>query len=149
MISFEEFNTLSGEEQKSMLQSLKGEVSIKEIIETWGISRSKLYSIQNNLGITNETRKPRKPKDKKTKVISSRSPRNPRSEKNYSIHTNDDFTSSELNVESEIHKKTPNFSLALETTGPAALLVDTLQTILLSDRVAHLNLKVNIQIEQV
>ncbi|MEN6349391.1 MAG: hypothetical protein ABFD08_08385 [Syntrophomonas sp.] len=149
MISLDEFNNLPEDEKMNMLQNLKNEVGVKEIIEAWGISRSKLYSIQNKLGITSEIKKPRKPKDKKIKVTRSRSPRNPRSEMSSSINTNNEFSSGRLNVESEAQKNTPKFSMALETTGPAALLVDTLQTFLLSERVAHLNLKVNIQIEQV
>ncbi|MEQ8176024.1 MAG: hypothetical protein ABRQ26_13270 [Syntrophomonadaceae bacterium] len=147
MISFEEFTSLTAEEQKSMLQNLKNEVSIKEIIEAWGISRSKLYSMQNKLGITNEPRKPRKPKDKKTKA--TRSPRKPRSETNPSTNTNFEFTSTDFNEELDSNINAPKFSLQLETMGPAPLLVDTIQMILLSERVAHLNLKINIQIEQV
>lgn len=147
MISFEEFNSLSEEEQKSMLQNLKSEVSIKEIVEAWGISRSKLYYMQNKLGIPNEPRKPRKPKEKKAKA--ARSPRKPRSEPNPSVDANSEVTSSESDLELGSITNTPKFSLQLETTGPAGLLVDTIQMILLSDRVANLNIKINIQIEQV
>jgi len=147
MISFEEFNSLPEEEQKGVLQDLKGRVSIKEIIEAWGISQSKLYSMQNKLGITNETRNSRKPKDKKTKV--TRSPRKSRSNKSPFENINNELSSSVLNPDLNSNKNAPNFSLQLETTGSASLLVDTLQMILLSERVAYLNLKVNIQIEQV
>ncbi|MEN6390805.1 MAG: hypothetical protein ABFD04_10345 [Syntrophomonas sp.] len=50
-----------------------------------------------------------------------------------------------LNPDLDLNKNAPNFSLQLETTGPASLLVDTLQMILLSERVAHLNLKVKMK----
>lgn len=145
MISLEEFNNLPEEEKKNVLQTLKTESGIKEIIETWGISRSKLYSMQNKLGIPNEARNPRKSRDKKIKVTKSRNPRNPRSEKTDSVESNNQFIAPEMDE----NGTPPKFSLQLETTGPAALLVDTLQMILLSDRVAGLNLRVSIQIEQV
>jgi hypothetical protein len=147
MISFEEFNSLPEEEQKSVLQGLKGQVSVKEIIELWGVSRARLYSMQNKLGITNETRKPSKSKDKKTKVV--RSPRKTRSNKNSSVDNNHGIVLTDTNAELNLNKDISRFSLQLETTGPASLLADTLKMILLSERVANLNLKVDIQIEQV
>lgn len=145
MISFEEFNGLSEEEQKSVLQKLKGEVGVKEVIEAWGISRSKLYNMQNRLGITNE-RKSRKPKDKKVKP--TRSLRKPRAESIDAVNSNFEVASNEPAGELDLNQNPPKFSLQLETYGPASILVDTIQMILLSERVAHLNLKVNIQIEQ-
>jgi hypothetical protein len=38
MISLDEFNNLPEEEKKNTLQTLKTEVGIKEIIETWCFS---------------------------------------------------------------------------------------------------------------
>lgn len=141
MISLDEFNNLPDEEKKNILQTLKTEVGIKEIIETWGISRAKLYNLQNKLGLSNGNRRPGKTKEKKTNVTRGRAPRNLRAENHDILIPPDAGGDSEANE--------TKFSLQLETTGPASLLVDTLKMILLSERVAHLTLKVNIQIEQV
>lgn len=149
MISLDEFNNLPEEEKKNTLLTLKNEVGIKEILEAWGISRSKLYNMQNKLGISNETKKPKKPLDKKTRVVKSRSPRKPGPQVTFNADNGRESYPKESGFEQNINTSTPMFSLQLETTGPAAILVDTIQMILLSERVVNLNLKVNIQIEQI
>lgn len=61
LISQEEFNALSTEEQKTVLSVARDQFGASYIIEQWGVSRNKFYSILKDLGIETKKRSKTKP----------------------------------------------------------------------------------------
>lgn len=149
MLTLNEFNNISEEEQKATLQSLKSEFSVKEIIEAWNISRSKFYSMLHKFKIPTEVRKPKKSNGQK---YSSKAATYPTIQKPVTKRSNNKANELVVDVADVlIDNPGPNnkFSLQLDTQGSASLISETLQMILKSEQVANSTLHINLQIKQI
>lgn len=75
MISFQEFERLSQEEQVKVLTQLRNTNGVKKILEAWGIPRESLYAVMRELGVPIRQRKQDQntAKNKRTKTAKSAS----------------------------------------------------------------------------
>jgi len=163
VISLTDFNTLTEQEKKETLQDLKNQIGVSGIANTWGISRSKTYSILSKLNIPLNSKGR---KSSKTKTVSAEGAKNVKNNikenqpNQTSLSTTDPKknktqtslkkpvtpeSSWELDIEDNVSK----FSLYLETQGTTPLICETLQMLLGSEKFADSNLHINLTLQEI
>jgi hypothetical protein len=147
-ISYSEFKNLSESQQKDVLEKLRTEVGVSGIMDMWGISRSKIYKLIHDLGLsvsskgrksTNDTSDSRgKTKSKKPSVIQ------------------EDLTEAEVNLASQTdtdvnegNSMLPSFSVSLTAQGPFQTVSEKLQFLFQQNIVPNTNVRVSINIDEI
>lgn len=138
-ISYSDFKNLTELEQKDTLEKLREEIGVSELIKIWGISRSKIYKMIHDLGLSVSS-KGRKPK---TKVNDSKDKKKPGPKPK-----NQDEIENLRNQETT-SIQTPSFSVSLTAQGSFQTVSEKLQFLFQQNIVPNTNVRVTISIEEI
>ncbi len=154
-ISFTDFNNLSEQEKKETLMDLKNQIGVSGIVKAWEISRSKVYSMLNDLNIPLNAKGSKKTKTKADVAeVSIKdqdkqvAPKAQNRKKTGMPKNTKKRVTPESALEFEIEENVSKFSLHLETQGSASLISETLQTLLAANKIANSNIQVNITLQE-
>jgi len=154
-ISFTDFNNLSEQEKKETLQDLKNQIGVSGIVKAWEISRSKVYSMLNDLNIPLNAKGSKKTKTKADVAeVSIKgqdnqvAPKAQKPKKTGMPKNTKKRVAPESALEFEIEENFSKFSLHLETQGNASLISETLQTLLAANQLSNSNIQVNITLQE-
>lgn len=138
LVSLSEFENLNEKEKKKVLRQMKSEVGVSGIVEAWGVSRSKVYSMLHDFNVPLDPRKPRKADESKK-------------DQDESWEASDVGSDGDKRAEFrlELEENPSPFSLHLETRGNLAAISETVQLLLGSGKLAKTNLHLNLTITEV
>lgn len=164
VISMSEFTKLSEKEQHNTLNDLKQTIGVNGIVEAWGISRSKVYSMLLEYNIPTNGKGTSKTEGKKT----ANSRKESRNEPGSTEHTKKTMVSNKASSPTGNRKtrktrrprssnpvlhsgpeEDSKFTLHMDTQGTATVISEALQLILESNQFSHSNLHVNLMVEEI
>lgn len=149
-ITYSDFKNLSEEEQKTMLEKLRNEVGVSELIKTWGISRSKIYNMIHDLGLSVAS----KGKHLKENKNSATATGVKQTKKRVVSRQN----GSDVNVAypGELDPgaignltKQQLFSIALTTQGPSQVVSKKLQLLFENNFIPNTNVRITVNIDEI
>ncbi|HWP97823.1 MAG TPA: hypothetical protein VN426_13340 [Syntrophomonadaceae bacterium] len=164
VISMSDFSKLSQKEQHSTLDELKQTIGVAGIMDAWGISRSKVYSMMLEFNIPSASKRTPKNESRKTtnsrkeskngtesvdqdqKTMASNKANSSTNKRNTRKTRRPRSTNSVMHAGREEDSK---FTLQMDTQGSAAVISEALQHLLESSQFSHTNLHINLMLEQI
>lgn len=154
-ISLNDFNNLTQEEMKETLQNLKAQIGVSGIVNAWGISRSKVYGMLNDLNIPlnprgRKTSKTSASGEKKTAPDKQVSAETAKGKKNGKPKTKQKHITPESSLDFDMEEVNDSkFSLYLETEGSASFISEAVQMLLAANKFTSANMHVNITLKEI
>lgn len=145
-ISYNDFKQLPPKQQKDTLEALRNEIGITALIQSWGISRSKIYNIIHDLGISVS------PKVKNSEPNKNDSSKKTKQKKQIVSKQNefDDIEISpfQLSTEDTIPSDLP-FSVSLTAQGPFQIVSEKLQFMFQHNSLPNTNVRITVNIDEI
>ncbi|MEN6461175.1 MAG: hypothetical protein ABFC94_07395 [Syntrophomonas sp.] len=143
-ISYSDFKQLPTEQQKDTLEVLRNEIGISALIKSWGISRSKIYNIIHDLGLSVS------PKNKKSKTNENETHGKTKKKQSISQQNKLDvkgINSAQHNIAETSLGNLP-FSVSLTAQGSFQAVSEKLQY-LFQQNVPNTNVRITVNIDEI
>lgn len=143
-ISYSDFKQLPVKQQKETLETLRNDIGISALIQSWGISRSKIYNVIHDLGLSVSVKKDSSKQNK------AESPKNTKKKQSLSQqnYNNEMENPTEFNTNDKIPSQLP-FSVSLVAQGSYQDISENLPVLFQHNFFPHTNVRVTVNIDEI